>query len=99
MKPQESAVEGMLRRDCILLAVFLLAALGINAFVVLETLPIVDDPGLRAGIVVVFAAAMLVLAGAMFWVGRHLFRNRTEVYGEDLHYQQLIKEQKGGGAA
>lgn len=97
MKPQETAVKRMLRQDCVLLFVFLLAALGINAFVLTQTLAIVDSGALRAGITAVFAVTMLVLAGAIVWVGRHLRRNRDEVYGDDLYYQDLIRRQKEGG--
>ena len=96
MKDNSKAVAGMLFKDVILLAVFLLAALGINCFVLLQTLPIVDDAALRTVITVVFTATSLVLAGAMAWVARHLSKNKDEVYGEDLHYQHLIRQQKEG---
>lgn len=96
MKPQETAMKRMLRQDCILLFIFLLAALGISAFVLIQTLSIVDSSVLRAGIIIVFALTMLVLAGAILWVGRHLSRNRDVVYGKDLYYQQVIRQQKEG---
>lgn len=99
MKPQETAMKRMLRQDCILLFLFLLATLGINVFVLIQTLAIVDSGGLRVAITAVFAVTMLVLTGAIVWVGRHLSRNRDEVYGDDLHYQQLIRQQKEGDRA
>lgn len=97
MHISEKGIKRMLRRDCLLLAAFLLAALGFNSFILVQTVSIAETAALRGGLIAVFAVTMLVLTGSILWVGRHLLRNRDEIYGEDLHYQQLIRQQKEGG--
>ena len=94
MKDKGKAVTGMLRKDIVLLVVFLLAALGISCFVLNQVLTIVERGTARTAIIVVFSVAMLALAGSMAWVAVHLRKNKNEVYGEDLDFQNLIRQQK-----
>jgi len=96
MKDNSKAVASMLLKDTVLLAVFLLAALGISCFVLLQVLPIVESAGVRTVLIAVSAVTMAVLAGSMAWVTMHLRKNADDVYGEDLYYQELIRRQRGG---
>lgn len=94
MKDQDRAEAAMLRRDCALLLIFLAAALGIVGFVLSQALAVTEAAALRALLAGVCGLSMLVLAGGMLWVLRHLRRNRREVYGEDLYWQAALKKQK-----
>ena len=96
MKDNSKAIASMLLKDTILLVVFLVVALGISCFVLFQTLAIVESGAVKALIVGVFTVTMLVLGGAMAWVTMHLRKNKDEVYGEDLYYQDLIRKQKEG---
>jgi di/tricarboxylate transporter len=96
MKDNGKAITSMLYKDCVLLVVFLLVSLGINCFVLLETLAIMESGTPRTVVIAIFAVTMLTLAGSMVWVTMHLCKNKDEVYGEDLYYQELIQQQKEG---
>lgn len=96
MKDNSKAVAGMLSKDTILLIVFLVAALGISCFVLFQTLAIVDSSAVKTLLIVVFTVTMAAMAGSMAWVMLHLRKNKDEVYGEDLYYQELIRQQKEG---
>ena len=96
MKDNSNAVASMLRKDAALLIAFLVVVVGICCFVLFQVLAIIDSSAVKTLILSVFVIAMLVLGGAMAWVLRHLSKNKEEVYGEDLYYQELIRKQKEG---
>ena len=96
MKDNSKAVASMLLKDTILLIAFLVAALGMNFFVLFEALSVTESTVIKGVLIAVFAVTMLVMAGSMTWVTLHLRKNKDEVYGEDLYYQDLIRQQKEG---
>lgn len=96
MKDNSKAIASMLHKDTLLIVAFLIGVVGISCFVLFQTLAIVESGSVKALIVGVFAVTMLVLGSAMAWVTMHLRKNKDEVYGEDLYYQDLIRQQKEG---
>ena len=96
MKNDSKAIAKLLRNDCLLLAVFLLAALGIGAFVLVQVMPAVQSASLKVLLIVVCAVSTLVLGGAMASVMMHLRKNKDDVYGEELYYKELARQQKEG---
>ena len=96
MKDNSKAIAGMLRMDTVLLAAFMLVAVGICCFVLFQTLAIVESSAIKTLLATVFVITMLVLGGSIAWVSRHLRKNKDEVYGEYLYYQDLIRKQKEG---
>ena len=96
MKDNSKAIAGMLRKDSILLIAFMVVAVGICCFVLIQTLAITESSAVKTLLAAVFVITMLVLGGSMAWVTRHLSKNKDEVYGEDLYYLDLIRKQKEG---
>lgn len=96
MKDNSKAIAAMLRKDTVLLLAFMVVAVGICCFVLFQTFAIVESGAVKTLLAVVFVVTMLVLGGSMAWVTRHLRKNKDEVYGEDLYYQDLIRKQKEG---
>ena len=94
MKDNRQKIAAMVFKDVAMLVVFLAAFLGISGFVFFQVLDIVGDGGVRLLLTAAFALAMVVLSGSIVWVIAYLRRSRDEVYGEDLHYQDLIRQQK-----
>ena len=96
MKKDSKAIAGLLRGDILMLVVFLLAAVCIGAFVLVQVMPAVETAALKTLLVIVCAVSTLVLGGAMACVMMHLRKNKDEVYGEELYYKDLARQQKEG---
>ena len=96
MKKESKAIAGLLRGDMLMLVVFLLAAVGMSAFVLVQVMPAVDSAAIKPLLIVVCAVSTLVLGGAMASVMMHLRKNKEEVYGEELYYKELARQQKEG---
>lgn len=96
MKRDSKAIAGLLKGDILMLAVFLLAAVGIGAFVLTQLMPAVESAAIKTLLIVVCAVSTLVLGGAMTSVLMHLRRNKEEVYGEELYHKELARQQKEG---
>ncbi len=96
MKNDSKAIAKLLRNDILLLAVFLLAALGIGAFVLVQVMPAVESASLKVLLIVFCAVSTLVLGGSMASVMMHLRKRKDEVYGEELYYKELARQQKEG---
>lgn len=96
MKKDSKAIAGLLKGDILMIVVFLLAAVGIGAFVLVQIMPAVDSAAIRILLIVACAVSTLVLGGAMASVLLHLRRNKEEVYGEELYYKDLARQQKEG---
>lgn len=96
MKNDSKAIAKLLRTDSLLLAVFLLAAVGIGAFVLVQVMPAVESASLKVLLICVCAISTLVLGGAMASVLMHLRKHKDEVYGEELYYKELARQQKEG---
>ena len=74
----------MLHRDCALLLGFLAAAATAALFMLGQVLSLAGNEAMRAMLIVVCAAVLLVMAGGLLWVMRHLSKNRGQVYGEEF---------------
>lgn len=96
MKNDSKAIAKLLRNDCLLLLVFLLAAIGIGAFVLVQVMPAVESASLKVLLICVCAVSTLVLGGAMASVLMHLRKRKDDVYGEELYYKELARQQKEG---
>ena len=96
MKNDSKAVASLLRKDSLLLIVFLLAAIGIGAFVLVQVMPAVASASLKILLICVCAVSTLVLGGSMASVMMHLRKTKEEVYGEELYYAELGRKQKEG---
>ena len=91
-------IDGMFRRDCALLVVFLLAAAAITLFVLFQVLPLAESGSTTVLLTAVCGVFLLALAGAMLWVLRYLQKNRDEVYGEEIYYRELAAAGRSSGA-
>lgn len=96
MKNDSKAIASLLRKDSIMLVVFLLAAIGIGAFVLVQVMPAVTSASLKILLICVCAVSTLVLGGAMASVMMHLRKTKDEVYGEEIYYSELARKQKEG---
>lgn len=96
MKKDSKAIAGLLRGDILMLVVFLLAAVGIGAFVLVQVMPAVESASLKILLICVCAVSTLVLGGSMASVMMHLRKTKDEIYGEELYYSELARKQKEG---
>ena len=94
MKNDSKAIASLLRNDILLLVVFLLAAIGIGGFVLVQVMPAVESAAIKILLIAVCAISTLVLGGAMASVMVHLRNKKDEVYGEELYYKELARKQK-----
>ena len=96
MKNDSKAIASLLRNDILLLVVFLLAAIGIGGFVLVQVMPAVESAAVKTLLIVICAVSTLVLGGAMASVMMHLRKEKEEVYGEEIYYKELARQQKEG---
>ena len=96
MKDQKKRAVSMFRRDCCILAAFTVLAVCMVLFVLTQVLSVTDSGTAGTVLTVVAGVSCIALVGAILAVILHLRKNCQEIYGEDIHYQELIKLQKEG---
>lgn len=93
MKTQEKQIRRMIYGDEFVVALFLMMTFALSAFVLLQAMPLAAS-SFKWLLILIFALSMVSLGGSMIWVIYHLQKNREDVYGEELHYQELIRWEK-----
>jgi flagellar basal body-associated protein FliL len=96
VEKDKKSMNRLLRNDSVLLIVFGVVAIVTVCYILVQVLGILEDPALGSILVIVAIISILTLVGAMAGVFVHLHKNKTEVYGEELYYQELIKKEKEG---
>lgn len=93
MKTREKQIKRMIYQDGFVVTLFLMMTFVLSIFVLLQAMPLAAG-SFRWLLVLVFALSTGSLGGSMIWVIYHLQKNREDVYGEELHYQELIRWEK-----
>lgn len=84
----------LLQRDRLLLMAFALLWLAFGIFVLEKARALAADTGVRLLLTSAFALSAVAVGGAALMVGRHLSRERRNVYGEAIYYgEQTLPEE------
>jgi hypothetical protein len=88
----EGKIEGLYVRDCILVGAFVVFALAILLFVLLQVMSFLQDVSAS----VVLAAAMVLCSAAMLtvavWTMHQLDIHKEDAYGAEIQLRQPSKE-------
>lgn len=94
MEQKNSQTAAMLRGDILMLGIFLAVLLGVNGFILTQTLPLLAQR--NSGVLIVpFVSAILVLSGTLINVGVHLYQNRDVLYREEQYYRDMAQKKAG----